>query len=118
MIVFQGTTAGRDDSAVVGRIARPPAVIATVHNTGDRPVYDVRIHWVDRGTGTPVGVEDQAGTVGPGGSAEQERAVSGGRWTVTPNGSLAPVGSELAPGAPQIATFAAARRTRTDASAG
>lgn len=115
---------GNSDTYV---LARPPAITATMYNVSDRPVYDVRIHWVDLRNAAQSGAEDHLGTVGPGGQAEKERAVpegvageefmpvgyfrdsAGNRWTVTPNGYLDPVAAELRVGAPTIATRAAVK---------
>lgn len=127
MKVLQGVGEHPGREYAAGRTPRPPAITATVHNTGDRPVYDVRIHWVNLNPVTQAGVEDQARTVGPAGHAERERVIPGGvatenfipvgyfrdaaglRWTVTPNGYLDPVPSDLRAGAPEIATRAAAK---------
>lgn len=119
-------------------MARPPAVTATVHNVSDRPIYDVRIHWIDLQGPTQAGAENLLGTIAPGGSkSEKEHKVpdctqpdkfipiayfrdsSGKRWTITPNGYLAPVPSGLHPGAPAIGTGAAAQEVgRLEATAG
>jgi hypothetical protein len=126
--VFPGIRGGSPDDLVIGRIARPPAITATVRNVSDRPVYDVRIHWIDLQRPTQAGAEDLLGTVAPGGGKseiEQKvpdgtppdklmpiayfRDASGKRWTITPNGYLDPVPAGLLPGAPAIGTGAAAQ---------
>jgi hypothetical protein len=125
--VFPGNRAHPGNEYIAGRSARPPAMGAVVHNTGDRPVYDFRIHWVALTLGSQAGAEDHLGTLGPQDrtgpvqrdvpadvSAEQFipvayfRDAAGLPWTITPNGYLAPVDGNLAAGAPQIATRAAA----------
>ena len=128
--VFHGTRGPAPDDLVIGRIARAPAITATIHNASDRPIYDVRIHWVDLQGPTQADAEDSLGTIAPGGGkSEKEHKVperrplerlmpiayfrdsSGRRWTITPNGYLAPVPPGLQPGAPAIGTGAAAQET-------
>lgn len=46
-----------------------------MHNTGDRPVYDVRIHWVNTDGYIQAGLEDELGTLGPQPKTAEERAV-------------------------------------------
>jgi hypothetical protein len=122
--MFVGNEARPSTVDIVGRSA---AVTATMHNTGDRPVYDVRIHWVSLNPPAQAGVEDQLGTLGPHGRMDRERPVpdavaieqfkpiayfrdaAGLRWTVTPNGYVAPVDQALVAGAPLIGTNAAAQ---------
>jgi hypothetical protein len=115
--------------------AQPPFVIATVHNTSEQPVYDVRVHFV---TGDPVaqaGAEDMLGVLAPRKTAETKRPVPGGtrlanfgavayyrdaagaRWTLTPDGGLGPV----LPGHPagsQLIALHAVERSGWGASAG
>jgi|SRR5215813_6642455 len=107
--------------------AQPPFAIATVHNTGQRPVYDLRIHWVALNPVRQAGTEDRLDTLGPGERAEAKRAVpdtvkphelgpvayfldaAGVRWTLFPGGHLELVPDELPAGAPLIATTAVER---------
>jgi hypothetical protein len=110
-----------------------PTFLATVHNRGDRPVYDARVHWVDSGKLSQAGSDNQLGTIGPDDSRAAQQTVPGTvspddftpvayfrdaaglRWTVLPDGHLAPVDKELAPGAPQIAIRAVEEAQRNPA---
>jgi hypothetical protein len=109
-----------------GRAVRGQSVVVTVHNTSQQPVYDLRIHWVDAATKVQAGIEDQRGTLGPSDTAESEREIPGNvtvgqfhavayfrdaaglRWTLTTDGQLQRVPSDLRTGAPSIATGAVA----------
>jgi hypothetical protein len=57
---FAGNRALLGSGGLAGRSARPPAIIAAVHNAGTRPVYDVRVHWVDVSSGTKPGERSRA----------------------------------------------------------
>jgi membrane protein implicated in regulation of membrane protease activity len=41
------------------------SVATKVYNTSGQPIYDVRVHWLDAGSGVQVGVEDKLWTIGP-----------------------------------------------------
>ncbi len=104
----------------------PTRVRARVHNTGRRPVYDVRVHWVDVSERVQLGDAHQLGTLGPGRDVvahvpvedvtSPERLVpvvffldsSSLRWSVLPDGHLAPVDAKLPVEAPLIAMTAVA----------
>jgi hypothetical protein len=125
--VFPRNKAHPGNEYVAGRSARQPAIGVIVHNASDRPVYDVRIHYLTLPDCVQAGTEDSLGTLGPqdrtapvqrdvpNGPVEQFIAIAyfrdaaGLRWTVTPNGLLASVDAELRAGAPLIATRAAER---------
>jgi hypothetical protein len=115
-----GVTIG---SPTLVRHGSPLTVAATVHNAGGRPIYDVRVHWVDGGAVVQAGCEDLLGTIGPG----EQRDAPGGfvvpdnfvpvayfpdaaglRWTLTPGGQLEQADPLLPAGAPLIATKAIA----------
>lgn len=105
----------------------PLTVAATVHNTGGRPIYDVRVHWVDAGAVAQAGCEELLGTIGPGEQQQSQRDAPGGfvipdnfvpvayfrdaadlGWTLTPGGQLGQADPLLPAGAPLIATGAIA----------
>lgn len=104
-------------------------MLATVHNTGQQPVYDVRVHWVQPGKGSQlggsqVGEADVLGTLAPAATGESARAVPEGEpaghfvpvvyfrdaagqpWTVMPDGLLEEVKRTVRAGAPEIGTNA------------
>ena len=98
-----------------------------VYNTSGQPIYDVRVHWLDAGSGVQVGVEDKLWTIGPGQERRIDRPVPDNvapsdftvvayfrdsaalRWTLTTAGHLATVEPSLQAGAPLIATTALSR---------
>jgi hypothetical protein len=109
-----------------GRAARRHALVVSVHNTSEQPIYDLRIHWVDWAAKVQAGVEDKRDTLGPGNTTEADRELpdnvtvgqfraiayfrdaAGLRWTLTADGKLKPVPPDLRPGASLIATGAVA----------
>jgi hypothetical protein len=118
---------GLRDNPEVIMIPRGPSVTVTVHNSGEQPVYDVRVHWVDASSGVQAGAEDKLGTIAPlnkensgrtlpAGTTESPpipvahfRDAAGVRWTVLDNGELDEVDPTHPAGAPIIATSAVAR---------
>ena len=56
------------DYVVGGGVMMPGApamVTATVHNTAERPIYDLRVRWLTGVPGVPNGSEHDFGTLGP-----------------------------------------------------
>ncbi|SRR6266566_228592 len=53
--LLPGHQASDGNEYVAGRGASAPVLAAAVHNTSGQPVYDVRVHWVDLGSGTQAG---------------------------------------------------------------
>jgi hypothetical protein len=102
--------------------ASSPSVTATVHNTSEQPIYDLRIYWIAGIPAVQAGAEDERATLGPHGEVSAERAVpkdvapehftaiayfrdaAGARWTLASLGDLDPVPAGLAADSPLIAT--------------
>jgi hypothetical protein len=119
--VFAGRRAHAGDEPIKGIGAKAASVTAIVHNVSDQPVYDLRVHWMAGDAGVQAGLEDQLGTLGPRDRRPTVRPVppavtteqfsviayfrdaAGARWTLTPDGQLAPVPAALDVGAPLIA---------------
>lgn len=116
---------------VYGGGARSAMASTRIYNTGRQPVYDARVHWVDRGTGAQSGAESLIGSIAPVdgcGPAERQlpagteksplipvayfRDAAGIRWTLLDNGQLDEVDPAHPAGAPLIATEAVARARR------
>lgn len=110
-----------------GRALQSPArphVSIEIHNTSQRPVYEVHVHWADSVTAVQGGDAEALGTLPPGGKHAAQRPVPTGiapddftavasfrdaaglRWSITPDGRLRTVPEGLGLGAARIATLA------------
>jgi hypothetical protein len=112
------------------QVAEPPFVTVEVRNTGEQPVYDLRVLWFAPEPVSRDGGEQHFGTVGPAGMVSTKRALedregrllqlaavayfrdaAGARWTLTADGRLRQVPDDLPAYAALIATGAALRES-------